>query len=99
MHQPTAFVDVAPERAISRRGAKARTAGVGAMVTAWTFFDGFIIGGPILLVAEGVSPLAGFLFGAAVWSLANLTVCRWLNRQWESGVAGSRFEARLHKVR
>jgi len=81
------------------RASRAWTAGVGALVSAWTFFDGFIIGGPLLVVAEAGGPLAAFLAGTVAWTLMNLLVCAWINRQWQSWVTGSRVEAKLHKIR
>jgi hypothetical protein len=79
---------------------KARVAGVGTLVAAWTFFDGIILGLPILLVAFAWDrPVIVFVVGALLWILANVAVCRWIDREWDSWIVGTSFETRLEAFR
>jgi hypothetical protein len=73
--------------------------GIVPLIAVWTFFDGVIIGFPILVAATLWRPLMAFVIGATVWITLNLLTGRWIDREWESRVVGTRLETRLDKAR
>jgi len=85
---------------VERRESGKRLAGLGSLVLAWTFFDGLILGVPILLVTTAIGlPLIVFAIGAVVWAVVNLGVCGWIEREWDAWIVGTRFETKLEKFR
>lgn len=82
------------------RESKKRLAGIGSLVLAWTFFDGLILGLPIMIVA-GVTelPLIVFAIGAAAWTVLNIGAGHWIEGKWDTWIVGTRFEARLERFR
>ena len=72
---------------------------IGAVIAIYTFFDALLIGLPILLLTAWLNPLAVFVGTLVVVTLLDLATCRWVDRQWDAWVAGTRFEARMQKVR
>ena len=77
----------------------ARSIGIVPLIAVWTFFDGVIIGFPILVVSTVWRPLFAFAIGATVWISLNLLTCRWIDREWDARVVGSRLASRLDKAR
>jgi hypothetical protein len=87
------------EQAGSPSDSKAAAAGMVAFITAWATFDGIILGLPILVISIAWLPLVVFIVGAAVWALINITACRWVDRSWDTLIAGGGFERWLDKLR
>jgi hypothetical protein len=70
-----------------------------AWTTAWGTFDGLILGLPIVIVAYLWLPLVTFIVGAALWALINIVSCRFVDRSWDTLLAGGTFDRWLEKRR
>jgi hypothetical protein len=75
------------------------TAAIGAVIAIYTFFDALLVGLPILLLAAWLNPLVVFVAAFALVTVLDLAACRWVDRQWDAWVGGTRFETRMEKVR
>ena len=85
---------------VEERDSGKRLAGVGSLILAWTFFDGLILGLPILFVEVFLGlPLIVFAIGAAIWALLNIGAGTWIEREWDAWIVGTRFEAKLERMR
>jgi hypothetical protein len=76
-----------------------KTAVIGGAIAIYTFFDAILVGMPILLLAAWLNALIVFVVALVVVTLLDLAACGWVDRQWDVWVAGTRFEARMQKVR
>jgi uncharacterized membrane protein (Fun14 family) len=91
------------ERDSPSRGAdKVRTGTIGALVAGYALFD--VI--PIAVIVVGLTawfehPLMLFLITGVALIVINVASCRWLQRHWDSWIAGNgeRIEAKLEKMR
>ena len=61
----------------------------------YTFFDGLIIGIPVMVLAAWFRPLVvwGVASGVLVW--VNAAACGWVDRKWDTWIAGTGFERRI----
>lgn len=80
----------------------ARMGAVGALVTAYAFFDVIPIAiVVIVLTAWFEHPLVLFVVVAIALLVLNIACCRWLQHHWEAWIAGNgrRIETKLAKMR
>jgi hypothetical protein len=91
----------APENSAHRAAGAARTGAIGAVVTAFAFFDGVFVGAPIAILAASLRPLLVFVGAACAVSLLSIGCCRWLDRRWDDWLLGhgAKVERRLERIR
>ena len=84
----------------TERGSGKKLAGVGSLVFVWTFFDGLILGIPILFAAVFIDQrVVVFAVGVALWTVINVAACGWIQRERDAWIVGTRFETRLEQLR
>ncbi len=73
----------------------------GALAVGYALVDAYVFGVPIAAIAIWGSVLVAFVAGAVLWTLANIAVCTWVDRDWTAFAAGSgqKIEAKLQKAR
>ena len=81
--------------------AAARTGAAGAVVAAFAFFDGVLIGIPTAIMVVLLRPLPVFVGASCAVSLLSVGCCRWLDRRWDEWLLGhgARVEHRLARMR
>jgi hypothetical protein len=74
---------------------------VGTAISIYAVFDSLLAGVPVAALAAFLNPLIVFAGAAALLTLLNIACCNWIQRQWESWIAGNakRLETRLEKMR
>ena len=81
------------------RGSGGGTLTVGALIAALSIFDFFIFAIPILVLAALFNPLIVFGIAAVVLFVISIAACNWVDRKWDAWIVGTRFEAKMQKVR
>lgn len=93
---------VQPEPATPAAGSAARTGLVGALVAGYAFFDVIPIAIVVIALTAWLErPLIVFVITAVGLLVLNIACCNWLQRHWESWIAGNgqRIDERLQKLR
>src|SRR5262249_191012 len=78
---------------------KGRALWAGPLVAVWTFFDGVLVGFPILVLSTMWPPPLVLAGGATLWITMNVVACRWIEREWDTWVGGRGLEQRLSQLR
>jgi hypothetical protein len=81
------------------RGSKTGAVAVGALIGALSIFAVLFFALPILILAMNFNPLIVFVGAVVMLIPINLWACHWIDRDWDVWIAGTRFEARMQKVR
>ena len=81
------------------RGGRRENIVVGTLIATLSIFDTLIFGLPILVLAAWFNALVVFGIAFAVLLVVNVASCNWVDRKWDAWVVGTRFEAKMQKVR
>lgn len=78
-----------PHVSTQRAGGRLRNGAIGAIVAAFAFFDGVVVGAPIALLAASVRPALIFVASVVAVTCFSIFCSGWVNRRWDDWLSGN----------